>query len=292
MPGTDIGSLIKSVRVVSTGSGGQHKEHRFGSWKLALWWVLFSRSWIDIPINVFVIEHKDGIVLFDAGLDLAVSEDPDYFPGAAGRFFARRLFRLSMGPADTLTRKLAGIGVSVSDVCKLVVSHLHFDHVGGIKEIPQADLLVARDEWAHLSDPRSERGFFLRNHIEIPNAKWRQIDFAPTDDPVLESFGRCYDVMEDGSMVLLSTPGHSPGSLSMLVRGKARAPLLLVGDLTYDVDMLMGDKTPGTGDRAQLRESFAKVRALKRLLPDLIILPTHDLCAKVALEEAWPAGPV
>lgn len=278
-------SLIKSVRVVSTGSGGQHKEHRFGSWKPSLWWVLLSRSWVDIPINVYVIDHRDGLVLFDAGLDLAVANDPNYFPGAAGRFFARRLFRLKMGPDDTLTKKLSGLGLSISNVCTVVVSHLHFDHVGGIAEMPQAELLVAREEWDQLSGAHPERDFFLQEHIEIAGAKWHQIEFSPTDDPVLSSFGHCYDVMGDGSMVLLSTPGHTEGSLSMLVRAEGYPPLLLVGDLTYDVEMLMKDRTPGTGNKPQLHDSYAKVRALRKMLPDMLILPAHDPKAAAALNE-------
>ena len=53
------------------------------------------------------------------------------------------------------------------------------------------------------------------------------------DDALLAPFGGCYDVMEDGSMTLPPTPGHTPGSMSMLVRAADMPPLLLAGDLTY-----------------------------------------------------------
>ena len=126
----------------------------------------------------------------------------------------------------------------------------------------------------------------MREHIELPGAKWRQIEFTATDDPLLRPFGGYYDVMEDGSMTLLPTPGHTPGSMSMLVRTEGMPPLLLVGDLTYEVDMLMRDQAPGLGDREQLKSSFAKVRALKEHLPDLIVLPSHDTAAAKALQSA------
>lgn len=286
MSPTKTDDLIKSVHVVSTGSGEQHKEHRYGSRFPSLWWVLTSQSWIEIPINVYVLEHCDGLVLFDAGMDTAIGLDPNYISNPIGRFFARKLFRFNIGPNDTLTAKLNGLGYSTADVRKVIVSHLHFDHIGGIKEVPQAELLVSSDEWRQLSGPHPERKFILREHIEVPDANWRQIDFAPTGDPLLASFGGCYDVMGDGSMMLLPTPGHSPGSMSMLVRSSIRPPLLLVGDLTYEVDLLMKDQVPGTGDRAQLRASFANVRALKEQLPNLVILPAHDPAAAESLTKA------
>ena len=278
--------LIKSVHVVSTGTGEQHKEHRYGSRMPSLWWVLTSRSWIKIPINVYLLEHRDGLVLFDAGMDPAIGTDPNYISSPIVRFLSRKLFRFRIGPNDTLAKKLIGLGYAVADIRKVIISHLHFDHIGGIREVPQADLLVCRDEWRQLSGPHPERDFILREHVELPGARWCQIDPAPTDDPLFAPFGGCYDVMGDGSMLLLPTPGHTPGSLSMLVRTGGFPPLLLVGDLTYDVDLLMKDQVPGTGNKTQLRSSFAKVRALKKQLPDLVILPAHDPAARQALRAA------
>ena len=250
------------------------------------WWVLTSRSWVEVPINVYVLEHRDGVVLFDAGMDPAIATDPNYVSSAIGRFFLRRLFRLHIGPDDSLTKNLETLGFTPGDVRKVIVSHLHFDHVGGIADVPQAELLVSRDEWRQLSDPHPERDFILRDHIELSSAKWHQIDFAPTRDPLFAPFGGCYDVMGDRSMTLLPTPGHTPGSISMLVRTEGFPPLLFVGDLTYEVDLLLKDQVPRTGDEAQLRSSFAKVRALKEKLPDLVILPAHDSAATKALRAA------
>ena len=64
----------------------------------------------------------------------------------------------------------------------------------GIAEILQADLLVSSEAWRQLSSPHPERGYIFREHIELPYAKWKQIDFAPTDDSTLATFGGCYDV--------------------------------------------------------------------------------------------------
>jgi N-acyl homoserine lactone hydrolase len=278
--------FTQRLHVFSTGIGSIHREHRNGTRLPQILWVLFSRSWVEMPINVFVLEHPDGLVLFDAGLDTAVLTNPKYVDSAIGRFFMHRLFRLRMQPDETLTNKLCSLGLDIADVRKVVVSHLHFDHAGGIAEVPQAELLVSRDEWAQLAGPHPERDFIFREHIERPGAKWRVVDFEPTDHPLFAPFGGSYDVMKDESIILLPTPGHTRGSLSALVRFRGQAPVLLVGDLAYQTDMLMKDRVPGTGEKEELLASYAKVRGLKEQLSDLVILPAHGFAAQERLSSS------
>jgi len=280
-------TVIEELQVFSTGSGKQHKEHRYGSWKPKTIWALTSRSWVDLPINVFVIKHRDGLVLFDTGMDPAVISDPSYVDSAIGRFFMRRVFRFTIGPDDTMAKNLARLGMRAEDVSKVVISHLHFDHIGGIADVPQAELLVSRDEWQQLEKPHPDHDYFFRQHIELPGAKWQPIDYVPTEDPALDSFGGCYDVMGDGTLMLLPTPGHTAGSQSLLVRADDRPPLLLIGDLSYSVDLLMLDQLPGIyADKTALLASFASVRELKAKLPDLVILGSHDPAAAELLKNA------
>ena len=279
---------IRAVHAVSTGSVEQHPEHRYGTRKPLLWWMLTSRRWVRAPIHCYLIEHERGLVLFDTGLDPAIGSDPNYIDSPVGRFLLRRLFRLHLGPEDALDRRLAELGYAASDVHTAVISHLHFDHIGGIAHVPQATLLVSQDEWAQLSNPRPEKEWVLREHIELPGARWQLVEFTPCEEPLLSAFEGAYDVLGDGTMMLLSTPGHSPGSLSMLVRSSGMPPLLLVGDLAYEVDQLMNDRVPGIGDAPVLRASFSKIRGLQRELPDLVILPAHDPTSAKALRSAVP----
>jgi N-acyl homoserine lactone hydrolase len=280
---------IRNVTVINTGSGDAHPEHLYGSRKPALWWIFTSRRWVTIPINVYVIEHSDGLVLFDTGMDRAVVTNPEYWPDAVTRLFMRKIFRWNITPQDTLSLQLESAGYTTTDVTKAVISHLHVDHAGGIREIPEAELFVAKEAWEHMCGPHPEREAVLRRDLDIPNAKWRQIAFQPTGDPLLAPFGESFDLMGDGTMVVLPTPGHMPGSVSMLVRREGSPPLLLVGDLTYAEDLLNRDQVPATGDKELLRESFAKVRSLKEQLPDLIVLPGHDTHA-VGTLDSWPSG--
>lgn len=277
---------VASLKVLDCGRAEQHWEHRYGSWVPQLWWVFFGRRWVDLPLQAFLIDHRDGLILFDAGIDPAVQSESTYIKQAIGRFLLPRIFRFHLSDADRIDRVLSRIGVSAEEIKTAIISHLHFDHVGGIGCFPQAELLVSKTEWQILSEPHPEREWILREHIEIPSAKWRQISFEPTDDPLFEDFKGVHDVAGDGSMILLPTPGHTKGSMSMLVRQDGWRPILLVADLTYETALLEKDQVPGTGDKETLLASFAKVRRLKERLPELEIVASHDFAAKEALARA------
>jgi glyoxylase-like metal-dependent hydrolase (beta-lactamase superfamily II) len=271
---------------LACGQAEQHHEHRFGSKLPRLWWVFFGRRWVPLPLQAFLIEHRDGWVLFDTGIDPAIISEPGYIRQAVGRILLPWIFRFNLTDADRLDHVLAAAGVDAGDIRLAVISHLHFDHVGGIAWIPQAELLVSEREWSILSEPQPEREWVLREHIEIPSAKWHQITFAPTDDPLFEGFDGIHDAAGDGSMILLPTPGHTQGSLSMLIRREQWDPILLVGDLTYEAALLEQDVVPGVGDREALLASFTKVRRLKKRLSGLAIVASHDFGAAEAVARA------
>ena len=276
---TEPGSAdaVRAVSVVSTGTVQIHPEHPFGPRKPLYWWMLTSRRWTPPrPVNVYVVEHAKALVLFDTGQDRASVTDDAYFPGGFTGLLYDRLARFDIGEHDTLTAQFALLGYAPADVDTAILSHLHEDHIGGIAELKDADLLVSAAEWAQLSKPAPEPRGFLRNHIQVPGSKWHQISLEPTCDPALAPFTESRDVMGDGSLVLLATPGHTDGSLSLLIRRGASPPLLLVGDLTYGAELLERRQVPGVGNRRRLAETTGKVLALKEQMPGLVVLPAHD----------------
>jgi glyoxylase-like metal-dependent hydrolase (beta-lactamase superfamily II) len=278
---------IRAVSVISTGSVRIHPEHAFGTRKPLYWWLLTSRSWLPPrPINVYVIEHAKGLVLFDTGQDRASVTDESYFPGGFAGIVYERLARFQIGEEDTLDAQLGTLGYAATDVGTAAVSHLHQDHIGGVSRLTNADLLVAAAEWAQLDGFSAEARGFLREHITVPGAKWRHIDFNPSADATLAPFTESLDLMGDGSLVLLPTPGHTAGSFSLLVRRRTAPPLLLVGDLTYEAALLQRRRLPGVGDRGQLARTTDNVLALADRLPGLVVLPAHDPTAARRLLES------
>jgi glyoxylase-like metal-dependent hydrolase (beta-lactamase superfamily II) len=280
---------VRAVSVVSTGTVEIHPEHAYGTTKPLYWWLLTSRAWLPPrPINVYVIEHAKGLVLFDTGQDRASVTDGSYFPGGFTGVIYDRLARFRIGEEETLERQLDTLGYSAADVDTAILSHLHQDHIGGITQLNRADLLVSAAEWQELSRFAPEPRGFLRDHIMIPGLRWRQINFEPTNDPTLAPFPESLDVMGDGSLVMLPTPGHTAGSVSLLIRRRGSAPLLLVGDLTYGAELLERRRIPGVGDRSQLAETTDQVLALKQRMPGLVILPAHDPTAAQRLLRSAP----
>ena len=276
---TEPGSpgAVKAVSVISTGTVQIRPEHPYGSRKPLYWWLFTSRQWTPPrPVNVYVIEHASGLVLFDTGQDRASVTDESYFPGGATGFIYNRLARFDIGEDETLTAQLATLGYSPADVDTAIVSHLHQDHIGGLRELTGSELLVSAAEWAELAKPAPEPRGFLRSHLQLPGLKWHQVSLEPTSDPALAPFTEALDVMGDGSLVLLPTPGHTAGSMSLLVRRAGRPPLLLAGDLTYGADILRRGQLPGVGSRRGLAASSHKVLALAGQQPGLVVLPAHD----------------
>jgi N-acyl homoserine lactone hydrolase len=109
---------------------------------------------------------------------------------------------------------------------------------------------------------------------------------VPLHDPALAPFEAGHDLFGDGSLVLLPTPGHTPGSLSLIVRRAGKPTLALVADLTYAAHLLDSGHLPGVGDRSILRRSTAMMNQLRAATPGLVVLPTHDPDAAAALAEA------
>lgn len=283
---------IRRVSVVSTGSVRIHPDHVAATWRPTFWWLLTSHHWTGpLPINVYVIEHRDGIVLFDTGQDRASVTEPGYFPAGPTGTIHKRVARFEIGHDETITARLATLSYRPADVHTVVLSHLHEDHIGGLAELHDAEILVSRREWLTLSRPLPELRGFLRRHIDLPGLRWRQIDHQPTDDPSLAPFVASHDVLGDGSLVLLPTPGHTPGSMSLLVRRMDRAPLLLVGDLTYDVHLLDRGRVPGLGSRRRLQATTAMTNALRERHHGLVVLPAHDPAAAARLVAAGGESP-
>ena len=276
---------INNVEVVSTGTVDIHPQHAYGSRAPTYWWVLTSRKWLEgRPINVFVVEHHDGLVLFDTGQDRASVTDPDYFPSGPLGWFYNRLARFEIGPQDTLPEQLDRIGYDVRDVEVAVLSHLHQDHIGGLRHLTGARIVIADEEHALLDSPLDEARGVLSRHVSRLGLNWDRIRFDPLHDSDIAPFTHGVDLMGDRSMTLLPTPGHTPGSLSMLVRRPDHDPLLMVGDLTYDAAAMEHDQViSGVGSQRRLEDSTRQVLELKRRLPGLRILGAHDPAAEVAL---------
>jgi len=194
-------------------------------------------------------------VLFDTGQDRASSTDPGYFSSGPVLRSLYSMARFEMAAGQTLTARLERIGHRAGDFITVVLPHLHGDHTGGLREIAQAGLLVSRAEWDTLSGSWPELAGIMRRHIDLPGLRWRQIALAPLNDATLARFDLGLDVFGDGSLVIVPSPGHTPGSISLIVRRAGKPTLASVADLTWAADLFTRQHLPGAGNRRVLRRS-------------------------------------
>ena len=100
------------MSAVSTGQAQIRPDHLASPWRPTPWRLLASRHWTGPrPVNAYVTEHRDGLVLFDAGQDRASVTGPGYFPGDMTGGLHGRLARFAIDPQQTLTVRLDRLGL-------------------------------------------------------------------------------------------------------------------------------------------------------------------------------------
>lgn len=172
------------------------------------------------PVNAFLVEHPDGRCLFDVG-QTARAAEPGYLPRWHPYL---RLARFELQPSDEVAAQ-----VDPSTVRWVVLSHLHTDHVGGLASFRGVDVLVSRTEWQRARGLTGRIRGYLPQHWPA-GLEPRLVDL---DGPAVGPFSASHDVAGDGRLLLVPTPGHTPGHLGMIVRGE-RGGWMLAGDARLD----------------------------------------------------------
>lgn len=182
-----------------------------------------------LPVNVFALEHPQGLCLFDTG-QTARAAEPGYFP-RWGPFF--RLSRFELSASQEVAPQLEQVGLGPANVRWVVLSHLHTDHVGGLDAFADAEILVSRTEWQRATGLGGRLRGYLPQYWP-PTIEPRLVDFTNTG---FGPFEGSLDLAGDGRLVLVPTPGHTPGHMSLLVRNDRRS-YLLGGDVVHTADEL------------------------------------------------------
>ncbi len=230
---------------------------------------LLDREWTQpLPILAWAIEHPEGAIVVDAG-ETARTAQPGYLP--RWHPYYRRAVRLFVDPDDEIGPRLRSVGLEPADVRWLVLTHLHTDHAGGLHHFTGVPTLVDAAEL------RAAAGLAGRGRGYLPHHFPDGFDPSPVawQDEAVGDFERSFPLTEAGDVVLLPTPGHTPGHLSVLVRDRKRQ-LLLAGDVAYTDTLLREGALDGvTVDERTARRTLARATALARALPT-VVLPSHD----------------
>ncbi len=228
--------------------------------------IVLDRDWTEwMPILFYVLEHDEGIVVFDTGETARVS-DPDYFScDAATGWFYRSQLRFAVRPEDELGPQLEALGLDAASVRWAVLSHLHSDHMGGMRHLTGAEFLISRRDWAgHRGALRCRIPEFVRPTL----VEWR--------DPAFGAFASSHRVTSDGALRIVPTPGHTPGHQSLLLR-EGDVFTLFACDVVFDQARL--DSGRGmAGIVEEVAPARASLETVSRQLRDFEtrLAPAHD----------------
>lgn len=220
----------------------------------------------DLPIPAVLVEHpQQGVVLFNTGLN-PKSED-----ASAWRGDWAQLLGMEVLPGKDLKAQMQEAGFKPEAVRWIVLSNLRFDRAGEVEAFPQARVVVTKAE--HEFAQQGGRGYQLSTFDDIAN--WKFIDFGSTT--AYATFPVHVDLFGDGSCVLLDASGSTPGALAMLVRLHKQPLLLADGFAAVEEQVRYAAKPAAASDLRQWWEHIWRLKKFKDLVPELIVVPGHDL---------------
>jgi len=230
--------------------------------------VLFDREWSDwVPIYAWLIEHDEGLMLVDTGETARVHErgyHPRWHP------FFRRSSAFQVTPDDEIGPQLRMIGVRPRDIRQIVMTHLHTDHAGG------AAHLVGQKTWVHPIEWRRAQGFGGQVQGYLPHRwpQWWDPEPIRFESVAFGPFRERMSLTKRGDVFVVPTPGHTPGHMSVIVRGSPS--IFIAGDTSYTQDLLVQGVVDGVSpDEGVARQTNQRILALAREQP-LVYLPSHD----------------
>jgi N-acyl homoserine lactone hydrolase len=202
---------------------------------------------IEFSSTCWLIKHGRQWLLWDTGVPQTALNDPRGW-STLPKLIVYHLDR-------SLTDQLADIGLKPGDIGRVAISHTHGDHIGNVWLFPNATIVMQRTEysWIHSADGPND-------NVNQLMGLARKLLGTPKN---LELIDGDADVFGDGSVTLLSTPGHTPGHQSLLIHLKKSGFIVLSGDVAHSEENFEKDIVPSLNtDQAQSIASMERVRQL------------------------------
>lgn len=217
-------------------------------------------DFIEAPILAYLIETSNGRILYDAGCDYRKVADPML----RARFFdamAPRVEPPIMQEGQRIPRYLAQLGFGPSDIDVVFLGHLHFDHVGGLCDLPGCEVHIQADELA-AARSGGDSGVFAD---ELANAD--QWEVKTGEYPVVPG------------VHAIGSPGHTAGHMSLFIELQKGPPVILCGDAADLRENLIEEIAPGYCWQDNELLALASIRKLKMLArqENAELWPSHDM---------------
>ncbi|MGI5862138.1 MAG: MBL fold metallo-hydrolase [Myxococcales bacterium] len=234
---------------------------------------VWTPSTARLSLTVAVCVRDDGsLLLVDAGWSEAVCEDP---VGQLGWARAKSM-GLELRPEDAISIQLAELGFEPGQVKTIVATHLHFDHVTGVADFPNAEIVTTPDELQAFSGLSRDIGYRARDLTMT-----ERIRVVRMRQGARYGFSSSLDLFGDDEVVLLEADGHTPGHVAVALRGP-QGLFIHVGDAVYNEWELAPDADRSLlaklfcADKAAMMRTRARLRACRDDEAKPVLVPSHD----------------
>ena len=228
---------------------------------------------IMIPINMWIIDHPMGLIVYDTGNNVAISDGnctSHWNEGFCG------LLQPSQTRDDVIDKILERVGFSAGDVKIVITSHSHLDHIGNIEMFPDAIHVIQKKELYQAWWPEK----FQRGGAHV------MADYDDARDFTYFELDGDYDLFGDGSVVVISTPGHTLGHQSVKVRMAETGTVILTQDAVWVKENLEGHPAGLNYSILDYTNSVNRIKMI-RDIENAQIWMGHSIKQYEAMGEKW-----
>ncbi|MFO0616933.1 MAG: MBL fold metallo-hydrolase [Polyangiaceae bacterium] len=230
----------------------------------------------EFAMNAILVRHPKGDVLVDTGLGADIDAQMKAFPA---------LFRwmTAYERKRSTAEQLDAAGYDRGALAGVLLTHAHWDHASGLSGLGDVPVWVTREERGFIE----EGGEVMALTRGIAGVRYETFEFS--DVPYL-GFARSFDVYGDGAIVVVPTPGHTPGSVAVFVTLPTGTRYALIGDLVWQLEGITEraerpwlTRRLADADPEGVRANIARVAAIHEAFPEMIVVPAHDARAFEAI---------
>jgi glyoxylase-like metal-dependent hydrolase (beta-lactamase superfamily II) len=199
---------------------------------------------IQLVYSCYLVRHGEDFMVWDTGHSMSAG---------------------AVAPKVSLVDLLAKLELKPDQIKYVGISHYHGDHIGQVASFPKSTLLIGKGDWDVLLDPKLNSASNPANFANWISGSGK-VEPVPVDK----------DVFGDGTVVMINTPGHTPGHHSLLVKLKDKGYVLLTGDLAHFHENYASDGVPSFNtDRAATIASLDRFKKIAANLKATVIIQ-HD----------------